>query len=290
MYHSIKQKADDGAPDADRWRISRGSPLIELLKSTDQLLTREDIEVSKLPNAKDALAEMTALDGAACFGIRSENELVAFISLGPKQNREDFNQRDLKILSALKLRIENFLVQAMIATQESLNLVKDSHDMKNYVNSLIARLNLRGHVLRLFEKSWKVKSDQINAEIDRLQASPQEASELVKRFIHELEDTIEPLTRENTKTLTVEADTLQNLKTKLQNWSEYGRLVSEGFKGNRAMEPINLSQAAQLSVARWEPVAQRKGVDLKIEAGDNIQVCGKKYWSSRLLKILSTTL
>ena len=285
MYHSIKQNTKD-APDVDRWRISRGSPLIELLKSTNQLLTREDIQLSKLPTAKDALADMTELAGAACFGIRNKDELVAFISLGPKQNKEDFNQRDLKILSALKLRIENFLVQAMIATQESLNLVKDSHDMKNYVNSLIARLNLRGHALRLFERSWKVKSDHIKNENDHLQASPQQASELVKRFIHELEDMIGQLIQENTKTLSVEADTLQNLKTKLQNWSEYGRLVSEGFKGNRAMEPINLSQAAQLSVARWEPVAQRKGVDLKIEVGENIQVWGEKVLIEQIIENL----
>jgi len=278
MFHSAKSP-DGGDPEtAGRWRIARGGALVELLKSNKRLLTQEDIRSSKQAGASNALADMKELEAAACFGISNEEQLVAFVSLGPKQNREPFNQRDLKILNALKLRLENFLLQAMVATQESLNMVKDSHDMKNDVNSLVARLNLRGHAVRTFEKKWLDRLQQFK---DRMAGDPSVAApirESMDQFLNDVNAEISRLNQENKKTLSVEANTLQNLKNKLQNWSEYGRLVSEGFKGNRTMEAIDVSSASRLSAERWEPTAQRKGIQLLLDIDPKLQV-----WAERSL-------
>src|SRR5439155_833513 len=87
--------------------------------------------------------ELKALEGAACFPVNKEKDLLGVVVLGRKRSGELFNQQDLKILRALRVRLENFLGQAMVITQEALNMVKDSHDMKNDVNALKGRVTWR---------------------------------------------------------------------------------------------------------------------------------------------------
>src|SRR5205807_564876 len=102
------------------------------------------------------LDELKSLDGVACFPVMKEKEVLGLVVLGRKRSGEPFNQKDLKILNALRTRLENFLGQAMVITQEALNMVKDSHDMKNDVNALKGRVTWRA--MRI--AGWKMEFEK----------------------------------------------------------------------------------------------------------------------------------
>jgi signal transduction histidine kinase len=269
-----------------QWNIPRGNPLIELLRSTKRLLSKEEIQASKLPDISVALESLTELDAAACFGVNTDGQLSALVSLGPKQNREPFNQRDMKILEALKLRVENFLAQAMVTTQESLNMVRDSHDMKNDINSLRGRLPWKGYKI---ETARENLLNQITLIQSQISAIPNLSEEEKNHLLESLKDVSNEVTRssqEQYSFLPIEADSLDRLKIKIQNWSEYGRLVAGGFKGDRKFEPVDIRSIAERCVQRWKASAERKNIALVVESEDNLSAFGERSLIEQIIENL----
>src|SRR5206468_2628304 len=151
---------------------------------------------------------------------------------------EPFNQHDLKILRSLRRRLENFLTQAMVLTQEALNMVKDSHDMKNDVNALKGRISWRA--MRL--ASWWMDFEK---ELTRLEES------MGKEPLAVLKQNSTEFYSDTNRALPIEEHAITRMAHHLRNWAEFGRIVAEGFRGKRPQETVDVSQAARLSVDRW---------------------------------------
>jgi len=179
--------------------------------------------------------------------------------LGPKKSGEAFNQQDLRILRALRVRLENFLAQAMTITQEALNMVKDSHDMKNDIHALKGRVTWRA----MRGAGWWAEFDKqfhtVNAAVGALPPDQRLAAESALAV---LQKESRSLFEDMKKSGAIEDNALKRLAHRLKNWAEYGRVVSEGFKGQRQMEAVSVSDAVHLSIERWRPMAERKGVEL----------------------------
>ena len=279
---TIVHSADDrnGSPDEPEAPrdLSENSALVHVLRENSRFLMEEDL--SRIVAGKtSALAELQSLGGVACFPVMKERDMLGLVVLGPKRSGEPFNQQDMKILLALRTRLENFLGQAMTITQEALNMVKDSHDMKNDVNALKGRVTWRA--MRIAE--WKLALEkQIQVMEQGLGTSSPEsraAFEALKKQAHEW-------FQEADRSRTVEDQAIQRLAHRLKNWAEYGRVVSEGFRGNRFMEAINVGDAAQMSVERWKPHAEKKNLQLSFEAAPNLVVWGERSLVEQVIENL----
>jgi len=159
----FRGSARGSAKPADRpAKLPESGSLVQWLRAEGRLWTVEELREFPKFMAGSGPADLEALGGAAYFPINKEDELLGLIILGPKRTGEPFNQHDLKILRSLRRRLENFLTQAMVLTQEALNMVKDSHDMKNDVNALKGRIpgepcawRLGGWILKKKSRDWR---------------------------------------------------------------------------------------------------------------------------------------
>src|SRR4029077_9307857 len=175
---------------------------------------------------------------------------------GKKRSGELFNQQDLKILRALRVRLENFLGQAMVITQEALNMVKDSHDMKNDVNALKGRITWRAMRVAGWKQDLEKQMQSLNGEKD---------PERIRAAVESLKGQAMDWFADAERSRGIEDQAVQRLAHRLRNWAEYGRVISEGFRGSRAMEAIEVGQAAKMSVERWLPHAEKKGLTLSAQ-------------------------
>lgn len=253
------------------WSLPQNSPLVDYLEKTNKLCLKSDLESLSTLDPQ-AIADLERFQGAACFGVMKESHLSGLVILGHKANREPFNQRDIKILEALKLRIENFLLQALVTTEESLNMVKDSHDMKNDVNALRGRIPLRRFKIRTFEKNMISQLQALSEAIVHGHL-PQER---LINHIAELQKEVAALSQDQQALVPIEEDALDRLRNKLQNWSEFGRLVSQSFKGTRHQEPVDVTATGKISIERWTPAAQRKFLTLTGEFQGDLHVHGER--------------
>lgn len=255
--------------------IGEKQSLIRLLKTDGRFWTGEDLDRIAAPAAK---SDLESLKGAACFPIKKDQELMGLVVLGPKRSGESFNQEDLKILRALRIRLENFLAQAMTITQEALNMVKDSHDMKNDINVLKGRLSWRA----LQIASWKMDFDKqmqaleswLGVEVEK--GIQNEAHQQLTTAMQVLKTQALEWFSEAARSRSIEDQTIQRLAHRLRNWAEYGRVVSEGFRGTRAQELVEVGAVARLSVERWTPIAQKKGLSLSFEDHGVFTVWGER--------------
>jgi len=272
VVHRIK-------PIDPQWCMGQDSALANILRTENRLWMKDGILQSQSPFSAAAMHELTELGAEAFFGVTREKELVGIVVLGPKTTRHPFNQNDVKILRALKLRLENFLLQAMVTTQESLNMVKDSHDMKNDVNALSGRLSMKRFKIKTLEQTLNKK---LQALVDSIN-SGQLDQRLMLEEISAIQASVTSTSQEQQALLPVEEDALQRLSNKLQNWSVYGRLVEGGFQGTRRMETIDISAAAKMCVERWLPSADRKKIKLDLEVGVNLYVTGERSLVEQVL-------
>jgi signal transduction histidine kinase len=248
--------------------IPSSSELSKLLKEDSHLLTIEEFRNFPGERGENLNNEMKALGGFACFPVMKEQDLLGIVVLGPKTSREPFNQQDLKILRALRLRLENFLTQAMTITQEALNMVKDSHDMKNDVNALKGRLSWRAMKLA----SWKIDFENQIGDLEQKLGSEKAGAlaSLKKQAVEWFSDA--------KRSWAIEEDAIRRLAHRLKNWAEYGRIVSEGFRGSRRQDAVDVVETVRLSVERWRPMAEKKAVQL------SSKVTGKPFiWGERSL-------
>ena len=106
-YVETMGQAEAGASSKEGPRqLAETDPLVQLLRSDSRLWTQEDFGQRPHPEAQK---ELESLQGAACFPVNKEKELLGVVVLGRKRSGERFNQQDLKILRALRVRLENFL-------------------------------------------------------------------------------------------------------------------------------------------------------------------------------------
>ena len=84
----------------------------------------------------------------------------------------------------------------------------------------------------------------------------------------------------------IEDQAVQRLAHRLRNWAEYGRVISEGFRGSRSMEAIEVGKAAKNSVERWQPHAEKKGLKLSVEAESNLLVWGERSLVEQVIENL----
>jgi len=261
------------------------SALVRLLRSDGKLWTREEI---KRKGDASLISDLVALQGAACFPVNKENDLLGVVVLGPKRSGEPFNQQDMRILDALRVRLENFLAQAMTITQEALNMVKDSHDMKNDVNALKGRVTWRA--MRI--AGWKIDFEKHVLAIDSW-ITAEEAKgarglehEQAKQTLSSLKSQALEWFREAESSRTIEDQAIQRLAHRLKNWAEYGRVVSEGFRGTRAMEAIEVGDAVRICVERWKPHAEKKNLQLFAETVPDLVVWGERSLLEQVIENL----
>src|SRR5262249_25022254 len=83
---------------------------------------------------------------------------------------------------------------------------------------------------------------------------------------------------------TIEEQALQRLAHRLRNWAEYGRIVSEGFRGTRAKAAVNVGQVATTSVERWRPMAEKKGLNLDCRSEEALWVWGEQSLLEQIME------
>lgn len=260
------------------WSLPQNAALNQVLNRTNRVCTIDDL--NRYPElAEQAMTELKGFEGTACFGVMRDKQLAGLVILGKKLDGESFNHQDIQILNALKLRVENFLLQALTTTEESLNMVKDSHDMKNDVNALKGRIPLRRIKLKTFERTMVSQLQALADGFANAQLSPDQA----KSHIESLKEEITSLSRDQQSFFPIEEDALDRLRNKLQNWSEFGRLVSQSFKGTQHKEPIDVTATAKISIERWTPAAMRKRIDLISKIGENLTVHGERSLVEQVL-------
>jgi len=248
------------------------------------LLTAAELQADPGGLAKDALTDLQSLNGAGCFGVLKEKDVVGIVVLGGKTSGEPFNQRDLRILQDLKLRLENFLLQALVTTQESLNMVKDSHDMKNDLNALSGRLQWRRLKLK---KDEDLLNSKMKHMIEQLDGTTPLQPEILLEEIRKVQGDIQKVVEDQKSSIPTESESLDRLRAKLQNWSEYGRLVSGGFKDARQFERVDLMKASHFAMERWKPAAERQGVKLLLEMAEgDLSVWGEKSLVEQIIENL----
>ena len=247
--------------------------LVQWLNAESRLWTLEELREFPKFMAANGLPELEKLGGAAYFPINKEDELLGLVILGPKRTGEPFNQHDLKILRALRRRLENFLTQAMVLTQEALNMVKDSHDMKNDVNALKGRISWRA--MRL--ASWWMDFGKEIALLEK-RVGPESLSALKQSTSDFYQDT--------QRALPIEEHAITRMAHHLRNWAEFGRIVAEGFRGKRPQESVDVSQAAQLSVDRWRPMAEKKHLQLSVESAGSLFIWGERSLLEQIIENL----
>ena len=286
IFHSAEAANGGQAEPKAADDLSDNSALVQLLRENKQLLVEDHLS-SSLTEKAVALVELKALGGAACFPVMKERDMLGLVVLGPKRSGEPFNQQDLKILLALRTRLENFLGQAMTITQEALNMVKDSHDMKNDVNALKGRVTWRAMRIAdwkmVYEKQMQAIEDWLTAEKKKA-AGP--AHDQLTQAIESLKAKATEWFKEAERSRTIEDQAIQRLTHRLKNWAEYGRVVSEGFRGSRFMEAINVGEAAQMSVERWKPHAEKKNLQLAFETLPNLIVWGERSLIEQVIENL----
>jgi len=248
-------------------QLGEGSPLVEFLRTNSQMWIKDDLERSL--EAAAANRELVSLGGAACFPVKKDADVLGVVILGPKRSGLVFNQEDLRILKSLRVRLENFLAQAMTITQEALNMVKDSHDMKNDVNALKGRVTWRAMRIADWKQEFEKQIPAMEQAFIAGTPGARAAFEALKK--HALE-----WFQEAERSRTIEDQAIQRLAHRLKNWAEYGRVVSEGFRGSRFMEAINVGDAARMSVERWKPHAEKKNLQLSLEAAADLVVWGER--------------
>ena len=254
------------------WNLSQDSAIIHTLKTRRGLLFAKDKDILTLPRSSEVVDGMSELGAAACFAVMKQDEVVGLVVLGPKVSKEQFNQRDMEVLRALQLRLENFLLQALVVTQESLNMVKDSHDMKNDINTLRGRIAMKGFKVKTMERTLTSRFASI---AEKVSADSFSKEELLQE-LSDAQNVIHSLSQEQQALLPVEEDALDRLRNKLQNWSEYGRLVNDGFQGTRQIEVIDVARVIHMCVERWAPAADRKQLTLRMEMGADLYIKGEK--------------
>ena len=257
--------------------LSEASALLSLLKMKSQLWTDADLMRQESQAATDALRELKGFSGAAFFPVNKGAELLGVVVLGQKQSGEQFNQKDLKILEALRLRLENFLGQAMVITQEALNMVKDSHDMKNDVNALKVRITWRAMRVAGWKMDLEKQMQELNGEKDpgRILAAVNSLKQQAMEWFQDAE-----------RSRGIEDQAVQRLAHRLRNWAEYGRVITEGFRGSRTMEAIEVGHAAKNSVERWQPHAEKKGLQLSLQTAPNLLVWGERSLVEQVIENL----
>jgi len=277
LMHEAEQTSENPSRAEDAVQLGEKSPLIEFLRLHSQLWIRDDLE--GIRDAARANQELISFGGAACFPVKKDDDVLGVAILGPKRSGRPFNQEDLRILKTLRVRLENFLAQAMVITQEALNMVKDSHDMKNDVNALKGRVTWRA--MRI--AGWKLEFEkQIPVIEQALWARSPEA----RAAFEALKKQALEWFQEADRSRTIEDQAIQRLAHRLKNWAEYGRVVSEGFRGSRNMEAINVGEAAQMSVERWKPHAEKKNLQLAFETIPNLIVWGERSLIEQVIENL----
>lgn len=287
MYHTLRPESE--AIERPATQLAQGSPLLRLLQTENRFWIQEELEDMPFEGSQMLIAEMKRLQASACFGVWRGNEIIGVVALGAKVNKEPFNQQDLRILTSLKIRLENFLVQAMTITQEALNMVKDSHDMKNDVNALKGRVTWRA--MRI--AAWKLEFQKQAEILETLLAGTSRPAPLsvqdrerVRTAFGSLRTQALEWFQEADRSRNVEDQSIQRLAHRLKNWAEYGRVVSEGFHGSRFMAAIDVGDAARLSVERWTPHAEKKNLKLSIEAAPNLVVWGERSLVEQVIENL----
>jgi signal transduction histidine kinase len=273
IFHSADASQNDLEPQRP-CDLSEKSALVDLLHSNRHILLETD-----LMNIPQALPELKSLGGVACFPVMKERDMLGLVVLGPKRSGEPFNQQDLKILQALRMRLENFLGQAMTITQEALNMVKDSHDMKNDVNALKGRVTWRA--MRI--AGWK---QEFEKQILAMEKGAGASSPEMRVALEALKTQAFEWFGEADRSRSIEDQSLQRLSHRLKNWAEYGRVVSEGFRGSRNMEAIEATEAARLSVERWRPHAEKKGLQIALEVDQALYVWGERSLVEQVIENL----
>jgi signal transduction histidine kinase len=157
--------------------------------------------------------------------------------------------------------------QAMAITQEALTMVKDSHEMKNEVNVLKGRITWRA--MRI--AAWTMELDK---EMKALDSETDPAR--LRSILHAIKTQSMEWFEDTERSRAIEEEAIQKLSHRLKSWAEYGRLISENLQGVRPIEAIDLGQAARASVERWRAHAEKKKLNLTLEAGQNLMVRGDR--------------
>ena len=168
-------------------------------------------------------------------------------------------------------------------------MVKDSHDMKNDVNALKGRVTWRA--MRI--AGWKMEFEKHTQAIEVLLSrtshleslSSQDRDQILSSFASLRTQAFEWF-HEAERSRTVEDQAIQRLSHSLKNWAEYGRVISEGFRGSRAMEAIEIGETARLSVERWKPHAEKKNVGLFVDSSNDLIVWGERSLVEQVIENL----
>jgi len=292
IFRGSPRPGDDLAGSADRQpsralEISDSSALVQWLREEGRLWTAEDLSTQSSPGAAGSLADLRKLDGAACFPINKENDLMGLVILGPKRSNEPFNPHDLKILGILRRQLENFLTQAMVLTQEALNMVKDSHSMKNDVNALKGRISWRA--LRM--ASWKIDFEEEMARLEKWLTEagaqlPAASRAPLAQALAALKERSSGFLADSQRSLPIEENAISRLAHHVKNWAEFGRVVAEGFRGRRPFEVVDVGQTLRLSVDRWKPMAEGKNLDLSAEVPGPLFIWGERRLLEQIVENL----
>jgi signal transduction histidine kinase len=282
-YQSFVETLGEGKDGEARGaEVSETSEWPKLFREDSRLWTVD--ELARLSARGEILrAELLSLSGVACFPVFREEELLGFVVLGRKRSGEPFNQQDLRILRALRVRLENFLAQAMTITQEALNMVKDSHDMKNDINVLRGRVTWRTMRREDWFNEFGAYGKAVESVLTKL---PEEERAAFSEALAKFKRVTQSWYDDSKKSGPIEEETLKRLAHRLRNWAEYGRVVSEGFHGNRKLEAIDVKKAASFSVERWRPMAERKGVKIETDLADGLTVLGEQTLFEQIVENL----
>jgi signal transduction histidine kinase len=88
------------------------------------------------------------------------------------------------------------------------------------------------------------------------------------------------------RSVPIEENALKRLAHRLKNWAEYGRIVSEGFRGQRQQEAVHVGDAAKLSIERWRPFAERKGLSINTSISGNPLIWGERTLIEQIIENL----
>jgi signal transduction histidine kinase len=251
------------------------------------LWTLEDFERLSGTRAQGGAADLESLGGAACFPIDKEGELMGLVILGPKRSGEPFNSHDVRIIRALRRRLESFLTQAMVLTHEALNMVKDSHGMKNEVNALKGRASWRAMRVAAwwadFEKEMSRLEKWLAEAKPRLPASDRDT---LATALQVLRQRSVDFCEDAQRSIPIEENAIARLTHHLKNWAEFGRVVAEGFRGRRSHEVVDVGQAAHLAVDRWKPMAEKKNLKLSADVSESLFIEGERSLLEQIIENL----